>query len=149
MEETLHALSGILLKAIPTFLLVILLHFFLKYSFFRPLERVLKARFDATEGARQRAEETIAKAEAKTAEYESAMRAARAEIYQAQEQLHQRLEEERKADVQAARSSAEEMIRQAKADLAADVEQAKNELARESDLLAGQIADAVLGRSVA
>ena len=38
MEETLHALGGILLRAIPTFLLVILLHFFLKYSFFGPLE---------------------------------------------------------------------------------------------------------------
>ena len=149
MEETIHALGGILLKAIPTFLLVILLHFFLKYSFFRPLERVLKARFDATEGARQRAEEMVAKAETRTAEYEAAMRAARAEVYQAQEQLHQRLEEERKAEVQKARASAEASIRQAKVELAADVEQARQELERQSEALAGQIADAVLGRSAA
>jgi F-type H+-transporting ATPase subunit b len=149
MEETIHALGGILLKAIPTFLLVILLHFFLKYSFFRPLERVLKARFEATEGARQRAEEMIAKAEARTAEYEAAMRAARAEVYQAQEQLHQRLEAERKAEVQAARASAEAAIRRAKVELAADVEQARQELERQSEVVAGQIADAVLGRSAA
>jgi F-type H+-transporting ATPase subunit b len=149
MDETLHALGGILLKAVPTFLLVILLHFFLKYSFFRPLERVLKARFEATEGARQRAAETVARAEEKSKEYEAAMRAARAEIYQAQEQLHQRLEEERKSEVHVARAGAEEAIRQAKVLLAADVAQAKKELEQQSEMLAGQIADVVLGRSVA
>ena len=149
MDETLHALGGILLKAVPTFLLVIGLHFFLKYSFFGPLERVLKARFEATEGARQRAAETVARAEEKTKEYEAALRAARAEIYQAQEQLHQRLEAERKSEVQVARAGAEESIRQAKVLLAADVAQAKKELEQQSEILAAQIADVVLGRSVA
>jgi F-type H+-transporting ATPase subunit b len=149
MEETLHALGGILLRAVPTFILVILLNFFLKYSFFGPLERILKSRYDATEGARKRAEETIALAEAKTAEYESALRSARAEIYKEQEQLHQRLEQERKAEVQAARTSAEQTIRQARAELAADVEQAKKDLAAHTDVLANQIADSVLGRSMA
>jgi len=149
MDETLHALGGILLKAIPTFILVILLNFFLKYSFFGPLERILKSRYDATEGARKRAEETIALAEAKTAEYESALRSARAEIYKEQEELHQRLEQERKAEVQAARTSAEQTIRQARAELAADVEQAKKDLAAHTDVLANQIADSVLGRSMA
>jgi F-type H+-transporting ATPase subunit b len=149
MDATLHALGGILLRAIPTFLLVILLHFFLKYSFFRPLERVLKLRFEATEGARQRASEMVEKAARRTAEYEAAMHAARAEIYQAEDQLHQKLEEERKAEVQAARASAEGSIQQAKTQLAADVEQAKRDLRQQSEVLAAQIADVVLGRSVA
>jgi F-type H+-transporting ATPase subunit b len=149
MEETLHALGGILLRAVPTFILVILLNFFLKYSFFGPLERILKARYDATEGARKLAEETVARAEAKAAEYEAAIRSARAEIYQEQERLHQQLEQERKAEIQAARSSAEQAIRQARAELAADVEQAKIELAGQTDVLANQIADVVLGRSMA
>jgi F-type H+-transporting ATPase subunit b len=149
MEETLHALGGILLKAIPTFILVILLNFFLKYSFFRPLERILKSRYEATEGARKHAEETVARAEAKAAEYEAALRSARAEIYHEQEQLHQSLEQERKAEVQATRASTEQAVRQARAELAADVEQAKGELGRETDVLAGQIADVVLKRSMA
>jgi len=149
MEQTLHALSGILLRAIPTFLLVIALHFFLKYSFFRPLERVLKTRYEATEGARRRAGEMVALAAARTAEYEAAMRAARGEVYQAQEELHRKLEEERKAGVAAARASAEEAIKQARTQLAADVEAAKKDLARESEALAVQIADMVLGRSAA
>ena len=46
MEATLRALSGILLHAIPTFLLVIFLHFYLKYMFFKPLGKVLQARYD-------------------------------------------------------------------------------------------------------
>ena len=52
MEATLHALSGILLRAIPTFLIVVFLHFYLKYMFFKPLGKVLQARYEATEGAR-------------------------------------------------------------------------------------------------
>ena len=50
MEETLRALGGILLKAVPTFILVILLHFYLKFIFFKPLQRVLRLRYEATEG---------------------------------------------------------------------------------------------------
>jgi F-type H+-transporting ATPase subunit b len=149
MDQTLHALGGILVKAIPTFILVILLNFFLKYAFFAPLERILKSRYEATEGARKRAEETIARAEAKAGEYEQAMRAARAEIYQEQEQLHHKLEQERRGEVEAARASAEQSIRQARAQLAADVEAAKNDLSKETDMLANQIAEVVLGRSMA
>lgn len=149
MEETIHALGGILLRAVPTFLLVILLHFFLKYCFFHPLEKVLKNRYEATEGARKRAAEMIERASAKTAEYEAAMRAARADVYQAQERLHQKLEDERKAELAAARTSAEGIIREAREKLAGDVELAKRDLGQQADLLANQIADAVLGRSAA
>ena len=149
MEETLHALRGILVQAVPTFFLVILLYVFLRSAFFRPLERVLRERFEATEGARQRAAETVARAEAKAQEYEAALRAARAEIYQAQEDLHRTWEEERKSQMVVARASAEESIRKAKEQLAAEVGQAKKDLERESDILAEKISEVVLGRGVA
>jgi F-type H+-transporting ATPase subunit b len=148
MDEILKALGGILLRAVPTFLFVIVLYFFLKYAFFRPLERVLKARFEATEGARQRAAETLALAEQKTHEYEAAMREARAQIYQAQEQLHQRLEEQHKTEVTIARAAAEEDIRKARAEIAAGLAEAKQELEQQSEALAAEIADVVLARSV-
>ncbi len=64
----LHALGGILLRAVPTFLLVILLHFYLKSMFFKPLEKVLSERFQATEGARQAAEKSLAEAAEKAVE---------------------------------------------------------------------------------
>ena len=146
MEATLHALSGILLKAIPTILLVILLHFYLKYVFFKPLERVLKARYDATEGAKKQAAESLQKAAAKAAEYEAALRAARREIYQAQEQLHRRLQDEQAAQVHAARERADAALRDAKAQVTAEMEKAKTDLAAESDALADQIAYAILSR---
>ena len=40
MEETLRALGEILLKAVPTFVLVFLLYLYLSRMFFRPLEEV-------------------------------------------------------------------------------------------------------------
>ena len=65
----LHALGGILLRAVPTFLLVVLLHFYLKSMFFKPLAKVLQARYEATEGARKLAEQSLEQAAAKTAKY--------------------------------------------------------------------------------
>jgi F-type H+-transporting ATPase subunit b len=146
MAETLHALSGILLRAIPTFLLVVFLHFYLKYMFFKPLDKVLQARYEATEGARLRASEALKRAADRTADYEAAIRAARGEVYKTQEQLHRTLQEEQAAQVHAARERADAAVRDAKAQLAAEVEQAKTDLAAESDALAGQIADVILRR---
>jgi F-type H+-transporting ATPase subunit b len=146
MEATLHALSGILRNAIPTFLLLILLHFYLKYMFFKPLDKVLRARYEATEGAQKRAAESLQKAADRTAEYESALRAARAEVYQSQEELHRRLQEEHAAQVQSAREQADAAVREAREHLAAEVLEAKSGLAAQSDALAGQIADAILNR---
>ncbi|HEV3196306.1 MAG TPA: hypothetical protein VGZ73_00320 [Bryobacteraceae bacterium] len=149
MEATLHQLGEILLKAVPTFLLVVLLHFYLKYIFFKPLERVLHERYLATEGARKIAQESLARAASKTAEYEAALRAARNEIYQAEEQVHKQLQEKETADLMAARQQAEALVKEAKAQLARDVESAKAGLAPESELLANQIAESMLRRSAA
>jgi F-type H+-transporting ATPase subunit b len=149
MDATLHAVAGILLRAIPTFLLVIFLHFYLKTMFFKPLEKVLKQRYDATEGARKLAEQSFERAAAKTAEYEAALRAARAEAYRAQERLYKELQEREAAQLAAARAQAEAAIRKAKALLASDVVAAQASLAQESEALASQIADSLLRRSAA
>lgn len=149
MDATLHALGGILLRAIPTFLLVIGLHLYLKYVFFRPMEKVLHQRFEATEGARLLAEKSLARAAAKAADYEAAMRAARAEAYQAQERLYKQLKERETAELSAARAQAEAAIKEAKELLAKDVAAAQASLAYDSDALAAQIADSLLQRSAA
>ena len=90
MEATLHALGGILLRAIPTLLLVILLHFYLKAMFFGPLKNVLKQRHEATKGAREAAEASAKRAADKTAEYEAALQRARAEMYKEQEEARRK-----------------------------------------------------------
>src|SRR6185295_17939138 len=106
MDAMLQALGRILLGAVPTFLLVVLLHFYLKSMFFKPLEKVLHARYEATEGARKLADESLAQAAAKTAKYEAALQAAKAELYRGQENLHKQLLERETAAIAAARQSA-------------------------------------------
>jgi F-type H+-transporting ATPase subunit b len=149
MDAMLHALGGILLRAVPTFLLVILLHFYLKNIFFKPLEKVLHQRYDATEGARKLAEQSLEQAAAKTASYEAQLRAAKAAMYQAQEQLHKQLQEREAAALGEARKSAEAAIKLAKTQLADDVEAAKTSLAADSESLANQIAETILRRNAA
>jgi F-type H+-transporting ATPase subunit b len=145
METTLRQLGGILLNALPTFILVILLHYYLKFMFFKPMERTLGERYAATEGARKMAAEALQRAERKTAEYEEAMRAERANIYQEAEHLHRRLQEEEESALAAERASAEQHVREAKEQLARELEAAKTSLAFTSDALAGQIVEAILG----
>ena len=145
----LHALGGILLKAVPTFLLVILLHFYLKNIFFKPLEKVLHQRYEATEGARKLAEQSLEQAAAKTASYEAQLRAAKAAMYQSQEQLHKQSQEREAALVGEARKSAEAAVKLATAQLAKDVEAAKTSLAADSESLANQIAETILRRNAA
>jgi F-type H+-transporting ATPase subunit b len=149
MDAILRDLGGILLRAVPTFLLVIFLHFYLKSVFFGPIQRILKKRYEATEGARKLADESLARASQKTAEFEAAMRAARSEVYHVQDQLRKQLQEQQAAELVAARKQAEALVAQAKADLAKDVEAAKAGLAGEGELLANQIAESVLRRSAA
>jgi F-type H+-transporting ATPase subunit b len=149
MDVILQQLGQLLLKAVPTFILVILLNFYLKSMFFKPLEKVLHKRYEATEGARKAADESLARAAAKTAEYENALRAARSELYQAHEQMHKQLQEREAAQIAEARKAAETAVKAAKADLARDVQAAKESLGRDSEMLANQIADSILRRSAA
>jgi F-type H+-transporting ATPase subunit b len=149
MDATLRALGEILLKAVPTFLLVLLLYAYLTRVFFRPLQKVLEKRFEANEGARKLAEESQAKATAKMAEYEAAMRAARGEVYQEIGKLRSQLHAERNAALEVARQQAETQIAAVKSELEGEVAVLKQDLAAQSDLLATQIAESILRRSAA
>ncbi|MGC8793957.1 MAG: ATP synthase F0 subunit B [Bryobacteraceae bacterium] len=145
MDATLRALGELLIKAIPTFLLVLLLHLYLKRVFFGPLARVLEQREQATEGTRRRAEQLLARASALTAEYEEAIRAARAEIYREQEAARQQWQQEHERTVTEARERARAMIERARAELEADLAEARVVLESRSRQLAARIADTVLG----
>jgi F-type H+-transporting ATPase subunit b len=147
MDATLHALGEILLRAVPTFLLVIALHFYLKFMFFKPLEKTLHKRYEATEGARKRAEQSLERAAQRTTEYEAAIRSAKGEVYQAQERVHRELQEHHAAQIAQARDQAETLIQKAKTELDGEVAAARSSLERESGTLAARIADTILERS--
>jgi hypothetical protein len=61
----LHALGQLLLRACLPSCWWWRSTFYLKYMFFKPLEKVLQQRYDATEGARKRAAEALELAAAK------------------------------------------------------------------------------------
>jgi F-type H+-transporting ATPase subunit b len=149
MDATLHQLGGILLQAVPTIILVLLLHFYLKAIFFKPLEHVLHTRYQATEGARKVAQESMARAAAAAEKYETALRAARGEVYQEQDKIHKQLQERATADLKEARLRADVMVQAAQSELQKEVEAAKASLAGDSDRLAEEIVAAVLRRSAA
>ena len=146
MESTLNALGGILLNAIPTFLLIILLHFYLKAMFFKPLEKVLHERDEATAGARRRAEESLAKAEEKSRQYEETLRAARNEIYKEQEQQRLAWKAEQDKSVAEAQERTRALVAAEREKLARDTAAAKSTLQADAQVLAGRIADSLLER---
>jgi F-type H+-transporting ATPase subunit b len=146
MDETLRALSELVLEAAPTLIIVLLLHFYLKHVYFRPMERVLAARYEATEGARKQAEESMARAGQRAAEYEEKLRAARADIYRDQEALRQRLHEDHAEAVKEARQHASAAITEGNREIEAELAAAQEVLAREAGALAERITDTILHR---
>jgi F-type H+-transporting ATPase subunit b len=144
MEQTLQALSGILLKALVTVFFVVLLHFYLKGMLFGPLARILKEREALTEGAKKSAATSLAEAEHKTAEYEVKLREARAEVYREQEAMRRQWLDEQAKQVAEARAASEVRVRAAKAEIAAEAAAARNNLSGTAATLADQIAGSIL-----
>jgi len=149
MDATLQALGGILLKAIPTIVLLIIVNLYLKWMFFNPLKEILQKRRDATEGARQAAEAALARASEKAAQIQAALRKAREEIYQEQEAARKRLVNEQAARIEAAREKSRMLIHQAREQMAQEAEAAKRELAGSAGALADQIVRMLLERKAA
>lgn len=144
MEQVARALGAILLRAVPTFVLVLLLYVFLKKMFFNPLEALIAKRYSETEGALKAAGETAGVAERKRSEYQQALQEARAEIFRYLGSERQRTLEECDWALGEARRDAEQRIEAARRQLQADVEAAKGLLRGESDELAESIARLVL-----
>src|SRR5689334_18446946 len=114
MENILHQLGRIVLLGLPTSFLVILLCIYLKAMYFKPFEKMLAGRYEATEGARKSAEETLARANAKAAEFDAALQQARQEIYSEQEVYLKKLHDQQTAETEAARQDSEARLKQAR-----------------------------------
>ena len=132
MDSIVRQLADLLWGALPTAIIVFAFYLFLRWSFWRPLERVLAQRQAATEGARRQAEELMAGADEKLRQYEEALRQAHAAL------------DERSRILHTTREQANQSARQARLDIARDVEQAKQALGAQSQLLAEQIANSLL-----
>jgi F-type H+-transporting ATPase subunit b len=146
MEQTLQALSGILLKAIPTVILLIILHFYLKVVFFKPLEKTLKRREELTAGARKAADASLAAAERKARDYEAKFRDARAEVYKEQEETRRVWLEDQTKQIAVGHARSAELMTAAEKRLADETTTAKQNLVETSAGLADRIANTILAR---
>ncbi len=141
-------LQGIIVLALPTVVLVIVLHWFLKKVLFQPMERVLEERHRRTAGAVEASQAALATVKEKMAAYEKALGDARAEIFKENEAARKALAEQQSQAIEAARLKAGEQVAAAKADLAAQAESARISLRAESEALAEQISGALLSGGV-
>jgi F-type H+-transporting ATPase subunit b len=149
MESTLHDLGQLLLKAIPTLFLLLVVHFYLKRMFFRPMADVLAKRRAATDGLRESADAMRAKAAEQTKSIEEQLRQAREAIYQEQEEARRGWTGELGAQLDEARKQTHDLIHQSKRQLDAECAAAKSQLAGTVDALADQIANTLLERTSA
>jgi F-type H+-transporting ATPase subunit b len=149
MDKTLHDLGGIVLEGLPTFFLVLILAFFVRLLYLKPLENVLAERFRLTEGARKAAEESLKNADTKIAEYQEALNKVRNEIYQEQAAFLQKLQAEQAELAHAARAESDARVAEIKQSIAKEADVARQNLESQAEALAGQIADAILTRRAA
>jgi len=150
MEKILQDLQGIIVRALPTFFVVVLLYFILKSLIFRPIEQVLEERRKRTLGAIEASEATLKEVERKSAEYETALSAARSEIYQGVETNREALIAEQAKSLEQARAKASELVAAAKSEIETETAQARAGLAAEAERLADEIAGRILsGRTSA
>jgi F-type H+-transporting ATPase subunit b len=147
MESTLHDLGQLLLKAIPTLFLLLVVHFYLKRMFFRPMADVLAKRRAATDGFRESAEAMRVKAAEQTKSIEEQLRQAREVIYKEQEELRRTWTGDQSSQLEAARQQARQLIGQSKHQLDDETSVARNQLANTADSLADQIANTLLERT--
>ena len=149
MDATLHALVGLLIKSIPTIIFFVLLTFYLKFMFFKPLAAILEERKKATAGVREIARQALEAADKKTSEFEHALRIARAELHQQHEALREKWAREQTDAIDHARAEVERKIEEAKLQIAREVEQTQFELQARVDQLGEQIVDSLLRRRAA
>ena len=144
MQDIVQQLGDLLLGAIPTALLFIVLVVAYQFLVQGPLTAVLAKRRALTEGAIEDARKAVAGAEAKAQEYAERLRQARAEAYKLREQRMKQWNAERDTVLEAARQSAGQKVRQAKAELETEAVAARTTLEAAAVDLAGQAVRAVL-----
>ena len=142
--EIFNQLGELFLAAVPTVIIVFLFYFFMRWSFFKPMERVLSERHKRAEGARVEAEASRAAANEKQRVYSDTVKKARGEVFAEQEVQRRRTLDDRQATINAARATAQSALQEAKKEIAGEVKAARAQLEQSKDNLANEIAEAIL-----
>jgi F-type H+-transporting ATPase subunit b len=149
MDAILRQIGELLVNSIPTIISVLILWTAYRFIVHGKLRQVLAERHALTEGAMERAQQEIATAEKRTAEYEQRVREARSQIFKTQQANRQRAMEERNTALAESRQRAGEMVKKARAVLEAETAGAKSTLEQQASVLADQVIATVLKPSAA
>jgi F-type H+-transporting ATPase subunit b len=144
MDQTLRQLGELLLGAVPTVILMATLYILYTFLVHRPLTVVLAERRNRTQGAMEKARADIAAAEARTAEYEQRLREVRQKVFKNQEARRQQATQSRAQAVNQARARAQEQVKQARAAIEVDKQQAMSKMQSDAARLATDIVRIVL-----
>lgn len=126
--------------------MVLLLTLFVAYRSLvaGPLDRVLEERYARTDGAFEQAKTDVNAAEARSVEYEQAIRAARASIFKSLEAKRQEALQARAAAAAEARKAASARVQQEKVQIEQQMVTVRAGLQQESERLANEIIQAIL-----
>src|ERR1041385_2194044 len=144
MDAILRQIGELLVNSIPTIISMLILWTAYTFLVHNKLRQVLEQRHALTEGAIERAQQEIATAEKRTAEYEQRVREARSQIFKTQQANRQRVMEERNTALADSRQRAGEMVKKARAVLEAETAGAKSTLEQQASVLADQVIATVL-----
>jgi F-type H+-transporting ATPase subunit b len=144
MQEIFQQVGALLVGAIPTAVLFIALVLAYQFLVQGPLTETLKKRRALTVGAMEESRRAIEQAETRTAEYGAKLRQARADVYKIREQRVKQWNGERDATLDAARKTAGTKVSQAKAEVEAEAETARQAIQATAGELATQAVRAVL-----
>ena len=133
-----------MLGSVPTIVFFLLLVVAYGVLVRQPLDKVLAERRARTTGAIEQARGAISAAEAETAVFEDKLRAARAEIFAAREQLLKKWAGERDQALAHARSLTQEKVHGARQSLEQSSLVARKQIEQMSGELSAQILKAVL-----
>jgi len=144
MEDIVQQVGALLIGAVPTILLFVVLVAAYQLLVQGPLNRVLAERRARTEGAVENAHKAIADAEAKATEYADKLRLARAEIFKMREQRAKQRNSEREAALDETRRAAGAKVGQARTEIDAETDHARQAIQGSAGELANQVVRAVL-----
>lgn len=144
--DILHQLGGLFLQAVPTVIIVFLFYLFMRWAFFKPIEKAMNERAARIEGARAEAAQFEQEAKQELDTYNQRRNEALRQIFIEQEQARDAALAERARLLKAMRARTQDEVATAKKRIAAEFESARNELEAQVPQLAAQIARSIIDR---
>jgi F-type H+-transporting ATPase subunit b len=126
---------------------ILLLAVILDRWLFKPVLRVIRERETAVQSAMQMAEDATARAKAATAEFDSKMGAARADLYKQLDERRKAGDQYRNDLMAKTREEVDKTLAGARIELDEQVARATAKLEQDAEQLGREIADKVLGRT--